>query len=212
VPDTVIAEPPGTKVVPATTTNPEGFTESVVPATTAVGDGEAGAGLAGFWFWDWFGAEFGLDDPWPGVGDPWPGLGDPWSGVGDDGSGLLLTGAVDVEDGGTVNDSGVVLGPPGEVIVGDGDAEEEGVVWSAAGVIGEKNPGTSCKDSGGSKTPWKATPQVAQAGSKALTPPGIWSCGVQRLVCTPRRASDLHFLVHVHRLRACKSFEERHKG
>jgi len=178
-----MAEPPGVNVVPATTTKPEGFTERVVPATTAVGVGEAGAGLAGFWIWDWSGGEFGLDDPWPGLG----------------GDGLALLGAVDVEDEGIITDSGVVLGPPGDVKVGDGDADEEGDVWSAAGVvIGEKNPGRSCKDTGGSKTPWKATPQVAQAGSRALTPPGIWSCGVQRLVCGPRSSSVLHFLVHVH--------------
>jgi hypothetical protein len=49
--------------VPAMTTKPEGFTETVVPATTAVGVGAAGPELAGFWFWDWFGGEFGLDDP-----------------------------------------------------------------------------------------------------------------------------------------------------
>lgn len=183
VPETVMAEPPGVNVVPAMTTKPEGFTERVVPPTTAVGVGEAGAGLAGFWFCVWFGGEFGLGDPWPGLG----------------GDGLPLIGAVGVEDEGIVTGSGVVLGPPGDVKVGDGDADEAGDVCSATGVvIGEKNPVRSCKDIGGSKTPWKATPQVAQAGSRALTPPGISSCDVQRLVCGPRSASVLHFLVHVH--------------
>jgi hypothetical protein len=178
-----MAEPPGVNVVPAMTTKPEGFTERVVPPTTAVGVGEAGAGLAGFWFCVWFGGEFGLGDPSAGLG----------------GDGLPLIGGVDVEDEGIVTGSGAVLGPPGDVKLGDGDADEEGDVCSTASVvIGEKNCVRSCKDIGGSKTPWKATPQVAQAGSRALTPPGISSCDVQRLVCGPRSASVLHFLVHVH--------------
>lgn len=65
--------------------------------------------------------------------------------------------------------------PPGDVGVGDGDADVESDVCCAAGVvvIGEKNPGTSCRDIGGSKTPLKATPHDAQAGSRAVTPQGI---------------------------------------
>jgi hypothetical protein len=93
---------------------------------------------------------------------------------------------------------GVGVGLEGEGD-GDGDGVEEGDWISETGVvIGLKSPPACCKARGGSKTPWKSTPQVAHAGSMFLTPPGIDICGVHRLVCGPRSGSFLHLWVHVH--------------
>jgi hypothetical protein len=190
----VIVEPPGVSVVPAMTTKPEGLTETLEPATrTGVGAGEgtgieAGAG-AGFEFGEGeAGEEFGAGTEFGGGGG---------------GFGILLIGGVEVV--GAWTDCGSVGAGVGLVGEGDGDAiVEEGVISVAGVVTGVKKLGTCCKARGGSKTPWKPTSHVAHAGSRALTPPGIESCGVQRSVKGPRIGSVLHFVVHVHLLRDCE--------
>jgi hypothetical protein len=201
------------------TTKPDGLTETVEPATrTGVGAGEGtgieagGFGLGEFGFGaagegeagagEFEAGEFGAGEF--GAGEFGAGEFGAGTEFGGGGGGFgLPTGGLDVvgawTDCGSV---GVAMGLVGE---GDGDATVEESVISVAGVVtGVKKPGICCKAIGGSKTPWKPTAHVAHAGSRALTPPGMESCGVQRSVTGPRIESVLHFVVHVHLLRECE--------